>query len=92
VPQVTANGLPRTARNDEPRREAGSVRFMDGFQDDGTTYEERLGRFRRSSLQVVRWVLHELPSITGCLVGAVNLQMKHIMVAAPPSGKRHSLR
>ena len=75
-----------------PADDAGFVRFMDGFQDDGTTYEERLGGFRRSSWQVGGWVLHELPSITGCLVGAVNLQMKHIMVAAPPSGKRHSLR
>ena len=87
-PQVTANGPRRTARNDEPRREAGSVRFMDGSQNNGMTYEERLGR---SSLQVIGWVLHNLPSISGCLASAVNLQMKHIMIAAPPSEKRHSL-
>ena len=54
-----------------------------------TTYEERL---IRSSLQVSGWVLHDLPSVSGCLASAVNLQVKHITIAAPPSGKRDSLR
>ena len=58
-------------------------------QNNGATYEERL---IRSSLQVSGWVLHDLPSISGCLASAVNLQMKHITIAAPPSGKRRSLR
>jgi hypothetical protein len=36
---------------------------MDRDQNNRTTYEERQGR---SSLQVSRWVLHDLPSISGC--------------------------
>ena len=52
---------------------------MEG-QNNRTTYEKRLGR---SSLQVRRWILHDLPSISGCQrQSAVNLQIKHIMVAA----------
>jgi hypothetical protein len=46
-----------------PAGKAGFESSMDGCQNMWMSYEERRSR---SSWQVVRWILHDLPSIAGC--------------------------